>query len=58
MVAQSRRAEAMVESSCFDVRSMRTLPSRAILHATPVDDPQCHYWRTLDGASTVDFDRA
>lgn len=48
---------AMLESSCFEVADMQVLPARAIVHARRFEDEHRHYWRTLDGASTVDFDQ-
>ena len=48
---------AMMESACFEVAEMQVLPTRAIVHATRFEDEVREYWRTLDGASTVDFDK-
>ena len=48
---------AMMESACFEVAEMQVLPTRAIVHATRFEDEVRDYWRTLDGASTVDFDK-
>ena len=48
---------AMIESACFEVAEMQVLPTRAIVHARRFEDEYRHYWRTLDGASTVDFDK-
>ena len=48
---------AMLESACFEVVDMQVLPTRAIVRAKPFWDEHRHYWRTLDGASTVDFDK-
>jgi hypothetical protein len=47
----------MMESACFEVGEMQVLPTRAIVHATRFEDGVRDYWRTLDGASTVDFDK-
>lgn len=49
---------AMVESAEFDVREVQVLDTRAIVSASRAEDEHRHYWRTLDGASTVDFDKA
>ena len=48
---------AMLESACFEVAEMQVFSARAIVHARRLWDEQRHYWRTLDGASTVDFDK-
>ena len=47
----------MLESACFEVAEMEVQPERAMVRARPVWDEHRHYWRTLDGASTVDFDK-
>ena len=52
-----RALRAMLESACFEVIDMQVLSTRAIAHTSRVEDEYRHYWRTLDGASTVDFDQ-
>lgn len=48
---------AMLESACFEVAEMQVLPTRAVVHARRFWDEHRNYWRTLDGAATVDFDK-
>ena len=48
---------AMLESACFEVTDMQVFSARAIVRGARFEDEHRHYWRTLDGASTVDFDK-